>query len=275
METQNYKVDFFAGILLIIGLFVGASVAYAVGQGLSALLADDIRETAWYQALAYLITFVTPILFFDFFVVRKDGAKLRFDFSTKPLRVYLLIFPMMFGMMLIADYTTQLIPTTGDLLGPLYKLYTEEFAKLQKSPVAMIIMTVILAPILEEILFRGIIMKGMINNGTKPLLAIALSAFIFGVVHFNPWQFAGALLLGLVLGLVYYKTKSLLMSILLHAFNNLISAMLMLYSDSETFSQLFGISNGILLIMGIVIFIIPFYFASERTLVNYLNSSVK
>ncbi|AZI40269.1 CPBP family intramembrane glutamic endopeptidase [Epilithonimonas vandammei] len=269
METQNYKVDFFAGILLVIGLFVGASVAYAVGQGLSALLADDIRETAWYQALAYLITFVTPILFFDFFVVRKDGAKLRFDFSTKPLRVYLLIFPMMFGMMLIADYTTQLIPTTGDLLGPLYKLYTEEFAKLLKSPVATIIMTVILAPILEEILFRGIIMKGMINNGTKPLLAIALSAFIFGVVHFNPWQFAGALLLGLVLGLVYYKTKSLLMSILLHAFNNLISAMLMIYSDSETFSQLFGIRNEILLIMGIVIFIIPFYFFAIKKNIIY------
>ena len=176
---------------------------------------------------------------------------------------------MMFGMMLIADYTTQLIPTTGDLLGPLYKLYTEEFVKLLKSPVATIIMTVILAPILEEILFRGIIMKGMINNGTKPLLAIALSAFIFGVVHFNPWQFAGALLLGLVLGLVYYKTKSLLMSILLHAFNNLISAMLMLYSDSETFSQLFGISNEILLIMGIVIFIIPFYFFAIKKNIIY------
>lgn len=269
METQNYKVDFFAGILLIIGLFVGASVAYAVGQGLSAFLAVDIRETAWYQVSAYLITFVTPVLFFDFLVARKDGEKLRFDFSSKPFRVYLLIFPMMFGMMLIADYTTQLIPTTGDLLGPLYKLYTEEFAKLQNQPVAMIIMTVILAPILEEILFRGIIMKGMINNGTKPLPAIALSAFIFGVVHFNPWQFAGAFLLGLVLGLVYYKTKSLLMPVLLHAFNNLISAMLMLYSDSEAFSELFGIRNEILLLLGFVIFIIPFYFFTIKKNIIY------
>ncbi|WP_374446472.1 lysostaphin resistance A-like protein [Epilithonimonas sp.] len=269
MEKQNYKVDFFAGILLIAGLFVGASVAYAVGQGLSALLASDIRETAWYQALAYLITFVTPVLFFDFLVARKDGGKLRFDFSARPFRVYLLIFPMMFGMMLIADYTTQLIPTTGDLLGPLYKIYTEEFAKLMTQPVAMVIMTVILAPILEEILFRGIIMKGMINNGTKPVTAILLSAFIFGVVHFNPWQFAGAMLLGLVLGLVYYKTKSLLMPVLLHAFNNLLSAMLMLYSDSETFSGLFGISGEILLLAGLMIFIIPFYFFAIQKNIIY------
>lgn len=91
---------------------------------------------------------VVPILFFDFFIVRKDGNKLNFDFSTKPFRVYLLIFPMMFGMMLVADYTTQLIPTTGDLLGEIYKMYSEQFAKLAKEPVSLLIMTVILAPIL-------------------------------------------------------------------------------------------------------------------------------
>lgn len=260
MEKQNYKVDFFAGILLVIGLFVGASIAYAVGQGLSALFAVDIRETGWYQALAYVITFTTPILFFDFLIARKDGGKLNFDFSTKPFRVYLLIFPMMFGMMLVADYNTQLIPTKGDFLGSLYKMYIEEFSKLMKEPITLVIMTVILAPILEEILFRGIIMKGMLNNGVKPATAIVLSAFIFGVVHFNPWQFAGAMLLGLVLGLVYYKTKSLLMSVLLHAFNNFISAMLMLYSDSETFSALFGVSKELELLAGLVIFAIPFYF---------------
>lgn len=271
MKEQNYKVDFFAGILLTIGLFVGASVAYATGQGLSALLANDIRETGWYQALAYIITFITPVLFFDFLIARKEGKKLSFDFSAKPFRIYLLIFPMMFGMMLVADYITQLIPTTGYLLGPLYKMYMDEFSKLMKDPFALIIMTVVLAPILEEILFRGILMKGLLNNGTRPVTAIVLSAFIFGVVHFNPWQFAGAFLLGLVLGLVYYKTKSLLMPVLLHAFNNLVSAMLMLYSDSETFSDLFKIRSEILLIIGLVIFAIPFYFFAIRKNIVYID----
>ncbi len=167
---------------------------------------------------------------------------------------------MMFGMMLIADYTTQLIPTTGPFLGEIYKMYNDEFAKLLSSPILLILMTVILAPILEEILFRGIIMKGMINNNVKPVTAIIVSALIFGAVHFNPWQFAGAFLLGLVLGLVYYKTKSLLMSILLHAFNNLLSALMMMYSDSETFSELFKLNKEIVLVLGIVIFAIPFYF---------------
>lgn len=260
MKEQNYKVDFFGGILLVVGLLIGGSIAFAIGQGLSALFSEDIKESSWYQILAYVITFLTPVLLFDFLIVRKEGNKLNFDFSTKPFRVYLLIFPMMIGMMLVADYTTQLIPKTGDLLGEIYKMYSEQFAKLAKEPVSLLIMTVILAPILEEILFRGIIMKGMLNSKVKPVTAIIVSAFIFGVVHFNPWQFAGALLLGLVLGLVYYKTKSLLMPILLHAFNNFVSAMMMLYSDSETFSDLLKIKPELLLAAGLAIFVIPFYF---------------
>ena len=82
-------------------------------------------------------------------------------------------------------------------------------------------------PIIEEIIFRGIIQKGMINNGVKPRNAILVSALIFGIVHFNPWQFIGAFLLGIVLGVVYFKTKSLLMSIFLHFFNNTIAEIIM------------------------------------------------
>ncbi len=260
MQEQNYKIDFFTGIILVVGLYIGAAFAYAVGLGLSALFSQDIQETGWFSVFSYAMTMLTPIIFYHFFITKNEGKKLSFDFSTKPFRVYLLIIPMMFGMMLIADYTTQLIPTTGNLLGPIYKIYEQEFSKLLLNPISLVLMTVILAPILEEILFRGIIMKGMINNKVAPITAIIVSALIFGAVHFNPWQFAGAFLLGLVLGLVYYKTKSLLMPILLHAFNNLLSALMMMYSDSETFSGLFNINKELLLVAGVVIFAIPFYF---------------
>ena len=269
METQNYKVDFFAGILLIIGLFVGASVAYAVGQGLSALLADDIRETAWYQALAYLITFVTPILFFDFFVVRKDGAKLGFDFSTKPLRVYLLIFPMMFGMMLIAEYTTSFIPISGPIFGEWYKMFSEQMETISEDTFTVFLLVSFFAPIIEEILFRGIIQKGMINNGVKPRNAIIISALVFGLVHFNPWQFIGAFLLGLVLGVVYFKTKSLLMPILLHFFNNTIAAIMMKFCDTDSFAELLQIPNYLILFLGIVIFAVFYYLFMYKNRIYY------
>lgn len=269
MDNQNYKMDFFGIIILVAGLFVGASFAYAFGLGLSALFGQDLQQTGWFSVFSYVMTMLTPILFFYLLTVKNDGKKLTFDFSTKPFRVYLLIFPMMFGIMLVADYATQLIPTTGQLLGPLYQLYEAEFLKLLSSPVSLILMTVLLAPVLEETLFRGILMQGMINNKVKPTTAIILSALIFGAVHFNPWQFVGAFLLGLVLGLVYFKTKSLLMPILLHAFNNLVSALMMMYTDSETFSEFFQMKKEIILVSGVVIFAIPFYFFAVRKNIIY------
>ncbi|PZU78403.1 MAG: CPBP family intramembrane metalloprotease domain-containing protein, partial [Chryseobacterium sp.] len=197
-KDQNYKVDFFVGIILVVGILIGQSFAYAIGLGISACIGEDVQKSGGFNLLAYCITMLTPILFFDFLILRRSGKKLDFDFSTKPFRVYLLIFPMMFGMMMIADYSTHLIPTEGPLLGPIYEIYTELLEGLAQDSVALVIMTVILAPILEEILFRGILMKGLINNDVDPKLAIVLAAFIFGVVHFNPWQFLGAFLLGLV-----------------------------------------------------------------------------
>ena len=125
------------------------------------------------------------------------------------------------------------------------------------------------APIIEEIIFRGIIQKGMINNGVKPRNAILVSAFIFGIVHFNPWQFIGAFLLGIVLGVVYFKTKSLLMSIFLHFFNNTIAAIMMKFCDTDSFAELLHLPNYLILFIGIVIFAVFYYLFMYKNRVYY------
>ena len=115
-------------------------------------------------------------------------------------------------------------------------------------------MAVIMAPIFEEIIFRGIIQKGLINNGIKPVKAIWISAILFGLVHGNPWQFVGAVLLGYVLGIVYEKTKSLLLPILLHAFNNLTSTLLITFTDTESFSIALKVPEWTIFLAGIILF---------------------
>jgi len=75
------------------------------------------------------------------------------------------------------------------------------------------------APILEEILFRGIILDGFLKN-YSPTKAIVWSAVIFGLVHLNPYQFIPAFLIGLIMGWIYWKTGSLWLCILIHFINN-------------------------------------------------------
>ena len=61
------------------------------------------------------------------------------------------------------------------------------------------------------------------------------------------------------------------MPILLHAFNNLISAIMMLYSDAENFSGILKISKEQVLGIGIVVFAVPFYFFAIRRNIIYKN----
>lgn len=137
------------------------------------------------------------------------------------------------GFLPLCEYFTTLIPTDGPLAS-LYKQFESSFEMLLNYKFAGFLMVCIFAPIFEEILFRGIILRGMLNSKLSPILAIVISGLIFGMAHLNPWQFVGAGLLGSIFGYVYYRTKSLLLPIILHALNNSLSYFLMLQDNSMT-----------------------------------------
>ena len=88
----------------------------------------------------------------------------------------------------------------------------------------MYFQTLITAPIFEELLFRGIILNGLLNkykNSSKK--AIIYSAMVFGLVHLNIPQGINACIGGIILGFIYCYTKSMKLSIFAHFINNLIT----------------------------------------------------
>lgn len=80
----------------------------------------------------------------------------------------------------------------------------------------------VLAPIAEEILFRGAILRCLLALFSQRLhwLAILLSAIIFGLAHGNMAQAPHAMMLGLLFGWMYYRTRSIIPSLVLHSVNN-------------------------------------------------------
>lgn len=84
----------------------------------------------------------------------------------------------------------------------------------------------IFAPLFEEWLCRGIVLRGLLNSkksdGThiKPAYAILFSALFFAVIHLNPWQAIPAFAIGCLMGYIYYKTGSLKLTMLMHFANN-------------------------------------------------------
>jgi membrane protease YdiL (CAAX protease family) len=72
-----------------------------------------------------------------------------------------------------------------------------------------------------------------------------------------------------VLGLVYFKTKSLLLPMLLHGFNNLCSSLLILYTKNESFADAFKVSEWIILAIGIILFSLFYYLFMKNYKVHY------
>lgn len=83
----------------------------------------------------------------------------------------------------------------------------------------MIIGAVILAPISEEILFRGLVFERLRKIYTLPW-AIVLSGLIFGIYHMNILQGINTFIMGSVLAYVYYYRRNIMDSILIHIVNN-------------------------------------------------------
>ena len=77
------------------------------------------------------------------------------------------------------------------------------------------------AGICEEVLFRGVIMKEY--NRLGAMKSIVITAFLFGIFHFNLQNLIGPIVLGILFGYMVYKTNSLFAGIIGHATNNLIA----------------------------------------------------
>ncbi len=131
----------------------------------------------------------------------------RFDYSQIP--VYLL-----FGFSL--QYHFQGLIAVFKL----EELFPEHTRRLKLifeggSPLMIILSVIILGPIIEEIIFRGLVINEL--KGKMPLIiVIIIQALIFGVIHGNWLQIAYAAIIGILLGFVAIWTRSVWPSVLIH-----------------------------------------------------------
>jgi CAAX amino terminal protease family. len=85
-----------------------------------------------------------------------------------------------------------------------------------------IVSIALLTPILEEIIFRGIVLKRLSKMMKLPI-AIFLQSLIFAIVHFDPVQSVCSFILGIVLGLVYIWFDSIWFAVVFHIMYNITS----------------------------------------------------
>ncbi|MBQ0049476.1 MAG: CPBP family intramembrane metalloprotease [Bacteroidales bacterium] len=141
-----------------------------------------------------------------------------------------------------------LLGTTSALFGanllneiiPLPDNMEEPFTVMAARPLGILSICVV-APFVEELIFREGIAGYMLRHGAAPLSAIICSSAAFGLMHLNPAQIPFAFLIGLVLAVLYWRTRSIWLPLIMHIINNTMAVVLMNTCDEEL-SSLLGLS---------------------------------
>ena len=231
LSTCSWYTPDVGGIFAVLGWFL-------VGMILGSLVvmpfmfADSIP-------MYYLLIILYPLQFVAVFIfVRiKSSRNMAFDtgyaldsnhfgkWGGALLAVAVVIGVLAAGMILEA--VNQHLPDTkGSIM--------EMMEEMMEGPLWANLLTMcIMAPILEEWMCRGVILRGLLNyehkfpategerkRGMSPALAIVISAIFFAAIHGNVWQGVTAFAIGCLFGYVYYKTGSLKLTILMHCANN-------------------------------------------------------
>lgn len=82
----------------------------------------------------------------------------------------------------------------------------------------------IFGPTIEEIGFRDLILGGLLKTRCRPWIAILISALVFASFHGFGAQFVTALLFGILVGWLYWRTGSIIPGIIIHVANNSLTA---------------------------------------------------
>ena len=172
------------------------------------------------------------------FVIR--FVKCSKDAQVTPLRqspiFWIFLVPFTLSISLMTEPLTMWIPMPDSL--------KQMFAEMFQNNLSAFLSVVVIAPVCEEWLYRGIILKGLLTH-YSPRKAIVWSAAIFGLLHANPWQSVSAFFIGLAIGWIYWRTRLLRHCIFMHAANNaVVFALVLLFQEASSDATLADIAGG-------------------------------
>jgi membrane protease YdiL (CAAX protease family) len=230
------------GIFMLLLLFlIGAGIGQVTVIGLTKVLGADFTST-YGTIISY------PIMFIPVMLYASVKSKLN-EYSTPKISLDRNEFGKFGGLRLglIAVLGTLATAFVVEPLTAMLPPMPEEMEKIMKallenSPLWVTLLSVsVFAPLFEEWLCRGLVLRGLLHNKMHPISAIIISSVFFAALHANLWQAIPAFILGALFGYAYYKTGSLKLTMAMHCANNTFAAVMSkipAFKDAETFMDI-------------------------------------
>jgi membrane protease YdiL (CAAX protease family) len=222
-------------VFLVIALFVAEYVVAAALRDLRSLSGISVRD------LDGVVTLLgNGILFSALLYYKRMSYRSLFHPSRNSVSATLgtLSIPIL---LLIPGLALVMLTAVSTLtvLFPVPRWEQAMFERMMSNGLATLVSVCILAPLLEEMLFRGIILRSFLRQYSRSR-AFVYSAALFGLAHLNIYQFVVGFALGMIAAWLYERSRSLWPCVLLHAaYNSLVTWLW--FSDST--SQHWGVST--------------------------------
>lgn len=236
--NNNVKSGYYPNISQSFGI-VGIAILFMLIFSPVNVLLNNVIANEISFLIYYILTFGGTLGIAHIIRVKKTDSK-NYDLSLGSIKLMALVSISMIGLQLGVS-----TPIVNSL--PIPDFMKEMLAQfVNQKGVFSFIAIVIAAPVMEEFIFRGIILDGLLKR-YSPIKSIIISSTLFGLVHLNPWQFISALILGSFSGWIYYRTKKLTLSILIHSVNNLIGFIGFYLIDVDTMmaDSIFELYGGV------------------------------
>lgn len=137
----------------------------------------------------------------------------------------------------------QYISTHFQTLSEQVDDFSTLYDDMEQSPYIWTLLAIaIVGPIVEEIMFRGLIYRSLEKAIETPWIPIVISGVMFGVWHGSFIQGVYTAILGIILAYYYKKTRSLFLVIMVHIINNFLSTLPPAWDTDFSYSLILGIS---------------------------------
>ena len=217
------------GMFGFIGWFLLGALLGVIVELIMGLFMSQEAILNYGQIVVYPIQFLPAMVY----AANQSRRNMMFDpgyaldnkhFEPYGLAVLIVVTILMtFSTMFVFDlpnYWNVQLTNKSSILAQFYEYFSDSLKQMLDGPLwSSFLVVAVFAPIFEEWMCRGMVLRGLLTK-MKPVWAIVISALFFAVIHLNPWQALNAFLIGLVMGYVYYKTGSLLLTMLIHFVNN-------------------------------------------------------
>ncbi len=204
----------FLTIFLVVALSVFYVIVFFILDLLEIAIGIDLQSFIFFISAFLLIPFIA-------FGYRKSGVNiLEQIFMPKPIMVLVVIILAVSLELIVNPLLLNPVGFFQNIRDGRIEIIDFKALELSYSAIFSIVHGVILAPVFEEIFFRGLILSQLLKTHT-PIIAIGTSALLFSVAHMQVEGVFAIFVSGVLFSIIYCKTRSLSLVILLHSFSNL------------------------------------------------------